>query len=205
MYQEVLKSKQKKVFEKLGYFSDCYLVGGTALALQIGHRISEDFDFFRDKELDKKFISKLYRVFKDRNLKISFRQSGQFNFTVDSVKFNFVKYSYPLIFKLKKYKNVKLASAKEIALMKAFTLGMRITLKDYLDLYFVLKEGVMSLKEIIEGCDRKYKEEFNGRLFLEQLISTEEAEEARIEFLKKPITREEMKDFFEKEIKKLKL
>ena len=104
MHQEVLKSEQKKVFTKLSYFSDFYLVGGTALALQLGHRISEDFDFFRDKELDKKFISKAYKTFKNRQLKISFRHSEQINFIADSVKFNFVKYSYPLIFKLKEFK-----------------------------------------------------------------------------------------------------
>ncbi|MFQ6084596.1 MAG: nucleotidyl transferase AbiEii/AbiGii toxin family protein [Candidatus Aminicenantia bacterium] len=149
MHPEVLKSEQRKIFERLEHFSDCYLVGGTALALQLGHRISEDFDFFRDKEFDKKFISKVYRVFKDYEIKISFRHAEQFNFTVDSVKFNFVKYRYPLIFGLKKLKNVNLAPAQEIALMKASTLGMRITLKDYVDLYFVLKERIMNSLFII--------------------------------------------------------
>jgi len=204
MHPEVLKSGQRKIFERLEYFSDCYLVGGTALALQLGHRISEDFDFFRDKEFDKKFISKVYRVFKDYDIKISFRHPEQLNFTVDSVKFNFVKYRYPLIFGLKKLKNVNLAPAQEIALMKASTLGMRITLKDYVDLYFVLKEGIINLKEIINGCEKKYQEEFNGRLFLEQLISVKEAEEVRIEFLKKAVTQKEMQEFFEREVKKYK-
>ena len=205
MHQEVLKSEQRKIFKRLNHFSDCYLVGGTALALQLGHRVSEDFDFFRDKALDKKFVSKVYRVFKDYDIEISFRHSEQFNFTVDSVKFNFVRYRYPLIFELKKFKNVNLASSQEIALMKAFTLGMRITLKDYVDLYFILKKRIMSLREIIDGCEKKYKEEFNGRLFLEQLISVEEAEEARIKFFKKAVRRKEMQEFFEKEIKKVKI
>lgn len=205
MYQEALKSKQKEIFKKLHYFSDCYLVGGTALALQIGHRLSEDFDFFRPKELDKNFVSKIYWIFKGYDIKISFRHSEQINLTIDSVKFNFVKYSYPLIFKLIKFKNVNLAPAQEIALMKASTLGMRITLKDYVDFYFILKEKIISLKEIIEGCEKKYKDEFNGRLFLEQLISIEEADKLRIEFLKKRVTVKKMKEFFEKEVKKIKI
>jgi len=203
MHLEALKSKQKKIFEKLSHFSDCYLVGGTALALQLGHRVSEDFDFFRNKELDKSFISKVYKVFKGHNIKISFRHSEQVNLTIDSVRFNFVKYSYSPIFELKRFKGVNLAAPQEIALMKAFTLGMRITLKDYIDLYFILKEKIISLDEILQGCEQKYKKEFNGRLFLEQLISVEEAEEAKIEFLGQPVSRKEMQEFFEKEVDKI--
>jgi len=205
MHQEVLKSKQKEIFKKIKYFSDFYLVGGTALALQIGHRVSEDFDFFRNKELDKKFISKIYQVFRDYNIKFSLRHSEQMNFEVDSVKFNFVKYPYSLIFKLKKIRNIRLASVQEIALMKAFTLGRRATLKDYVDLYFILKEKIMSLDKILKGCEKKYKNEFNDRLFLEELTYLEDVGASGIEFLKKPVTKIQMLKFFEKEISKIKL
>ena len=206
MHLEALKSKQKKIFEKLRHFSDCYLAGGTALALQLGHRVSEDFDFFKNKELDKSFITKIYNIFKDYDIKILFRHSEQTNLTIGSVKFNFVKYPYPPIFELREFNGVNLAAPQEIALMKAFTLGRRITLKDYIDLYFVLREKIISLDEIIEGCEKKYKEEFNGRLFLEQLIFIEkEAEEVKIEFLGQPVSRKEMQEFFEKEVKKAKL
>lgn len=203
MHLEALKSKQKKIFEKLSHFPDCYLAGGTALALQLGHRVSEDFDFFRNRKLDKSFISKIDKVFEGHNIKISFRHSEQVNLTIDSVRFNFVKYSYSPIFELKKFKGVNLAVPQEIALMKAFTLGMRITLKDYIDLYFILKEKIISLDGIIQGCEQKYKGEFNGRLFLEQLISVEEAEKAKIEFLGQPVSQKEMQEFFEREVDKI--
>lgn len=203
MHLEALKSKQKKIFEKLSHFPDCYLVGGTGLALQLGHRVSEDFDFFRNKELDKPFISKVYKVFEGHNIKVSFRHSEQVNLIIDSVRFNFVKYSYSPIFELKKFKGVNLAAPQEIALMKAFTLGMRITLKDYIDLYFILKEKIISLDGIIQGCEQKYKGEFNGRLFLEQLISVGEAEKAKIEFLGQPVSQKEMQEFFEREVDKI--
>ena len=205
MHQEVLKSKQKEIFEKLRHFSSFYLAGGTALSLQIGHRISDDFDFFRDKDLDKSFISKVYRVFKDHQIEISLRHSEQINLEIDSVKFNFVKYPYPLIFKLKKIKGVNLATPEEIAIMKAFTLGMRVTLKDYIDLYFILKRKMINLEEIIHNCEKKYKEKFNGRLFLEQLISVEEAEQVKIEFLKQEVSQKEMEDFFKKQVAKIEI
>ncbi len=205
MYLEVLKSKQKEVFKGLKYFSEFYLVGGTALALQIGHRFSEDFDFFIDQDLSKNLIRKIRRVFKKSEIKISLRGSEQINVSVDTVKMNFVKYKYPLIFKLSKFNGFKIASISEIALMKAITLGGRASVKDYVDLYFILKERLISLNSIIKNCQKKYEGEFNDRLFLEQLVYFEDVQEVKIEFLKEKVTKKQMQKFFEQEIGKLKI
>lgn len=205
MRLEALKSKQKEVFERLNKFSDFYLVGGTGLALQMEHRMSDDFDMFREKELDKSFTSKIYRVFKGWDIKFLLRHSEQMNLEINSVKFNFVKYPYPLIFKLERINNVNVASVKEIALMKSFTLGRRASLKDYVDLYFILKEKKMSLEDIIKGCNKKYKEEFNDRLFLEELTYIKDIKEVTIEFLKEKVSKRQIEIFFKQEIKKLKL
>ncbi|MFH1175659.1 MAG: nucleotidyl transferase AbiEii/AbiGii toxin family protein [bacterium] len=51
MFQEALTEEGKKLFPLLKNFNDFYLAGGTALALQIGHRVSVDFDFFSEKEI----------------------------------------------------------------------------------------------------------------------------------------------------------
>jgi hypothetical protein len=203
IYLEVLKSKQREIFNKLDKFPEFYLVGGTGLALQMNHRISHDFDMFGDKLLDRNFIAKIYIVFKGHNIKFSLRHSEQMNLTVDSVKFNFVKYSYPLIFKLKKIDNVNVASIKEIALMKSSTLGSRASLKDYVDLYFILKKKKITIEDIIEGCKKKYKTEFNDRLFLEELTYIRDIKGTKIEFLKKKVDKIEIERFFEEEIKKL--
>lgn len=205
MHLEALKSKQKEIFKKLPAFSDFYLVGGTALALQIGHRISIDFDLFRKKELDKNFIAKIYKVFKNDHLRFSLRHSEQINLEVNSVKFNFVKYPYNPLWKLKIIQGVKIASVKDIALMKAFTLGKRATLKDYADLYFILKQKIITLEQIIRGCQKKYKQEFNDRLFLEELTYLADVSKAKIKFLKEAPGRGQMIKFFEGEIKKVKI
>ena len=68
-----------------------------------------------------------------------------------------------------------------------------------------MKKGNINLGEIIDGCEKKYGAEFNGRLFIEQLISVDEAKEVKIEFIKEKPTRKIMKDFFEKEIRKIKI
>lgn len=206
MHLEVLKSEQKKIFEKLKQFPEFYLVGGTGLALQIGHRISEDFDLFINKDcLPENLITKIRRVFDGCEIKFSLKHSEQVNVLLNGVKVDFVKYKYPLIFQLVKFNKISMACISEIALMKASTLGGRASIKDYVDLYFILKKKSISLNKIIDNCNKKYKGEFNDRLFLEQLTYFKDISSANIEFLGEKVSKEQMQEFFEQEIKKIKL
>ena len=63
MHKEVLTKEGIALFSKLSALSEYYLDGGTGLALQIGHRISVDFDFFSNKEIPKNLLAKIKRVF----------------------------------------------------------------------------------------------------------------------------------------------
>ncbi|MDO8524621.1 MAG: hypothetical protein Q7R99_03260 [bacterium] len=89
--------------------------------------------------------------------------------------------------------------------MKAYALNFRGATKDYFDLYFILKEKYSSLQEIREIGEKKYKAEFNFRLFLEQLLYLEGLKNNEVEFLKPEPTKEQMKKFFEQEISKIRL
>jgi len=89
--------------------------------------------------------------------------------------------------------------------MKAYALGRRATLNDYVDLYFVLKEEVASLEQIIASGKQKYGREFDPRLFLEQLIYLKDVEKIEIRFLKERLIIPEIEKFFEGEVKKIKL
>ena len=203
MHLEALKSEQKKIFEKLSFFSNYYLVGGTALALQIGHRISIDFDFFSTKEIPSGLIRKVRRVFRGFEVKTILDHSEQLSVVVKGIKLDFVKYKFPLVLGLIEFKDVKMLKVPEIAATKAYTLNYRGTFKDYLDLYFILKDKHSSLTDIREIANKKYKEEFNFRLFLEQLIYLEDLKKEKIEFLGQPVSRKEMQEFFEKEVDKI--
>jgi len=205
MHLEALKLKQKEIFEKLYHFSDFYLVGGTALALQIRHRRSVDFDLFHNKEISDNLLPKIRRVFKDFEVKTILKHSEQSIVKIDGIKVDFVKYAFPLILDLAEFKNVKMVKVPEIAAMKAYTLNYRGTYKDYVDLYFILKEKYATIGQIKKIAEAKYKENFNFRLFLEQLIYLEDFKLEEIEFLKKKIEKSEMKNFFEREIKKIKI
>ena len=89
----------------------------------------------------------------------------------------------------------------EIAAAKAYVLRRRATLKDYLDLYFILKDKYLTLQKLIKICQQKYKE-FDTRLFLEKLIYFKDVESVAIQFLKKKkkVTKNKLQNYFEKEI-----
>lgn len=205
MHLETITSKQKEIFKKLDKFSDFYLAGGTALALQIGHRISVHFDLFTKEDITNQLLNKIRRIFKGFKIEIVVKHSEQLSVTVDNIKLDFVKYSFPLLLGLAKYQGVYITKIGEIATMKAYAMGRRETLKDYIDLYYILKEKYVTLEEIIKLSQKKYKGEFNPRLFLEQLIHPEDVGDMKIDFLKKAISKQEMENFFRNEVKKIKL
>jgi len=204
MQLEAIKSEQKKIFEKLKNFPEFYLVGGTALALQMGHRISIDFDLFSEKEISPVFLNKVKRIFKEFKIETILDHSEQLSIKANGTKIDFVKYNFPPTLNLTKFRGVKILSVPEIAAMKAFAVSHRATLKDYIDLYFILKGGYADLKKIKRIAEEKYKDEFNFRLFLEQLIYLEDLKEMDIEFLKTPVSKEQMAKFFQEEVKKIK-
>ena len=135
------------------YLKECRLVGGTALALQYGHRASVDLDFFGsfDKEEDKLYtVLQPYaavRRIKDRpNIKIFF---------MDDVKVDFVNYSiYSWIDDAVEEDGLRLASPKDIAAMKINAIEGRGSKKDFIDIYFLLQH--YSLKEILDFYSQKY-------------------------------------------------
>jgi len=204
MHPEAITLEQRKIFDKLKNFTEFYLAGGTVLALQIGHRISIDFDLFSEKEIPSWILPRIKKIFKDSKIEIIVDHSEQLTVSMDGINLTFVKYPFPPIFKLKKYKGVKLLSTSEIAAAKAYALGRRATLKDYVDLYFILKEKYLDLSKLIEITKKKYKE-FDPRLFLEQLIYLKDVEDMEIQFLKSKVTKKEIGIFFKNQVKKIKL
>ena len=205
MYLEAIKLKQKKVFNKLKAFPKFYLAGGTALALQIGHRISIDFDLFWPVDLPANLLTQIKKIFPKSKIQVTINQSEQLTLTLDNIQVTFLKYPYPLVLKLVQFKGVKFLPVAEIAVCKAFALGRRATFKDYIDLYFILKQGQVTLAQIISLGEKKYQEEFNGRLFLEQLIYLQDVEEAPIEFLQLAVAKQQLEDFFRRAVQKIKL
>jgi hypothetical protein len=100
---------------------------------------------------------------------------------------------------------VKIAQPAEIALMKAFTLSFRGTNKDYIDLFFLIRDKHITLEKIAELGEKKYAQEFNFNLFLQQLLYLQDLKKEPIEFLKEKVTEQQAQTFFQKKIIKMKL
>lgn len=203
--KEVLTQKGRELFPVFKEFKDFYLAGGTGLALQIGHRISVDFDFFTDEFIPKSFLGVVEKAFSGRKVLLSVNNSEELTVFVDEVKVTFLRYPFPLIGRLFEHKRVKIMDAKEIAVTKAYTIGRRGFFKDYVDLYFCLKEKIISLDEIIDFAEEKYDQEFNARLFLEQLVLLDDIKDVKIVFLKRKVGEKEMEKFFRERIKRIKI
>ncbi|MBU0476533.1 nucleotidyl transferase AbiEii/AbiGii toxin family protein [Patescibacteria group bacterium] len=203
MHLEALKSKQKKILPELKNFPEFYLAGGTALALQIGHRISVDFDLFSNKDIPSSLLEKVSRTFKDFKIKIVVNHSEQLSISLDNIKVDFIKYPYSLTPSHIKFQSINILKVPEIAIMKAYTIGRRATLKDYIDLYFILKEKHVALREIIKLAKKKYRDEFDPRLFLEQLIYLEDIKKMKVNFLKERVSKKQLQSFFEKQVMEL--
>jgi len=133
-------------------FSGLRLVGGTALALQIGHRKSIDLDFFGKVNFDAIQTGELFSRFNSVEV---IQKSGNINiFEINGVKVDFVNYSYPWLQDTIVFDGIRLAMEKDIAAMKIAAITGRGRKKDFVDLYFLLDK--FNLKAIIDYYNKKY-------------------------------------------------
>ena len=167
MYPNILSEEQLKIVPLMQKFKrEFYLVGGTAIALQIGHRKSIDFDMFKPTRLNtKRILNKI----DDSKLKyiITRRVYEQLNLTIFGVKITFFEYPYP-IEPTVNFDNIRMPDLQTLAAMKAFALGRRAKWKDYVDLYFLLRD-YLKLEDIFSKATEIFGQEFSEKQFCAQL------------------------------------
>lgn len=174
------------------------LVGGTALALQIGHRLSVDIDMFGNSEINElEFNRELSRFGNPLVLK---KSKNIIVYSVNGIKVDFVNYHYPLLKKTKKVDSIRLLSLEDIAAMKLNAISGRGSKKDFIDLYFLLK--TFSLKEMIGLYNEKY-EDGSQFLVLKSLAYFEDAEKEGMPIMTKPLNWEDVKNTILRETVKL--
>lgn len=187
--------------------ADFYLTGGTALAAYyFNHRISDDLDFFSFKEPDTFFIHEF-----TNNLKIELaaktvrfeklHDRNQFFFASDGeeIKVEFTKYPFKQLENPKIMERLKVDSLRDIGANKLMAALERFDPKDFVDLYYLLKSA--GLETVRKDAETKFGVKIGG-IFL----GGELAKVRRIEALPKmlkPLTIDELKNFFSQEIKKL--
>ncbi len=198
----ILNKKQSDLFDKLKVFKkEAVLAGGTALSLQIGHRHSFDFDLFFNRKIGLKDTSKLKRCVRVK--RIGLQTERQIDIiTANDILINLVFFPFKPMFKKIRTFSLPLFAVKDIALNKAFAIGRRATWRDYIDIFFLLKDNHIALKEILKLAPKKFGPEFNERIFLEQLTYFKDIEVTKISFIKKNFSADEVKKFLVTEVKK---
>jgi len=169
MHSNILTKTQVSLLPLIRQFnSSFYLVGGTALALQLGHRRSVDFDLFTDKNFDSLDIRTTIKKQRHTINRVLIETKTEFTLFVDNTKMTFYVYPYSVKHQTNFENIISLPDTLTIATMKAFALGRRAKWKDYVDLYFILRHH--SLKEIVSKAREYYTAgEFDEKLFREQL------------------------------------
>lgn len=132
--------------------TDFILVGGTALALQIGHRVSVDIDLFTDHSFDAKEVLDVLR--KTMNVELNISRPNGMQLTVENLKVDIYNWAVPFIDPPVISDELRLASLKDIAAFKLDAITTRKTKKDFYDLYFLLQK--LPLTEMVNAYKEKY-------------------------------------------------
>ena len=173
VYLNILSQSQLDLLPLIKqYKSDYYLVGGTAIALLIGHRESIDFDLFTFKNKNQ-LRTKIILQSKIADKIVSILESkDQAHFIINGVKITFFNFYFKIPVK-ETISGIKMPDLLTLAAMKAFALGGRAKWKDYVDLYFILKQDI-KLEDIIKTATKLFNTEhatlFSYRNFIEQLM-----------------------------------
>lgn len=167
MHEEVLSPAQKKLLPLVGTFSPNFcLIGGTAVALQLGHRTSVDFDLLTTSELKTNDIRN--QIGKNHQIEtVLIDETNEFTVVIDGVKFTFIKYPFDIHPDIDLGEIIKMPSLLSLGAMKAYALGRRAKWKDYVDLYFIINR--FSLRNLADKANKIFGKEFNEKLFREQL------------------------------------
>lgn len=173
------------------------LAGGTGLALQTGHRISEDFGFFRNSGMD---IRALHEALAQLGSYETF-QEAEHTLTVlmRGVKLSFFRVADGFLFATKPYSFFSVADVRDIALMELAAVSNRGTRKDFVDLYTILRSGP-SLRDYFDLLPRKYgSQRINTYHILKSLTYFADAEAEPLPVMIESFNWKECKAFFIRE------
>ena len=197
MHEFIMSKDRHALLAKLAnksFLDRFYLAGGTALALYLGHRWSEDLGFFCQDKFDSfGLIAKLSET--DEFL-VTGQEMDTVHGLMGSIKLSFLYYPYSLLEDFHIYNGIRIASIKDIALMKLIAIVQRGTKKDFIDLFFIDKE-VIKIEEIINLFPNKFKiSSYQPLLIYKSLGYFEDADREVTPKMFKEISWEEIKSYF---------
>ena len=131
-----------------------FLVGGTALSLQIGHRISIDIDLFSEKSFDESVLSEYLES--QKRLRLNYIARRTIKGQIDGIQVDLITHAYPLVDDLIFEEGVRMASLKDIAAMKLNAIvGNGTRVKDFIDIAWL--SSSFSLTDMVSFYEKKYQ------------------------------------------------
>jgi hypothetical protein len=202
---QVFPREQLKLFNqlsKLDWISVFYLVGRSALALQIGHRQSIYFDFFCAQTINgDELIIKSNEIGK---FELFSRDKDTLNASISGVRISFFKSHHALLCKTIAYNKIRITHKFDIALMKLGALSGRGSKKDFIDLFFLMH--YFDLADLISNYRIKYGLQLGNDYHLyKSLVYFEDADQQPSPKLLKPVKWDLVKSKIVSEVKKLKI
>lgn len=213
--QEILIVPQKKFLDfaaRTEYiYKNFYFTGGTALsAFYLQHRLSEDLDFFTEKkEVNLQVITRILGKFAKETRLVKIEQRSIFgihNFFLhfpdkEILKVDFSYYPFPRILKGLVFGNIIIDSEYDIAVNKVHTIAMQPRARDFIDIYFLVKEKGYAFRDLIMQAKAKFDWHIDPLQLGSQLLTAKEVKDFP-KMLKK-ISHQQWQDFFVQEAKGL--
>lgn len=170
LYLDILDKQRQIVFERLEKFREkAILGGGTALALQLHHRKSYDFDLFFSKPIGNSLYRNIQELFSESPIK-HLDSSDQLTVQLSSgVQITCLYYWYPPLYEAIQTTSISIFDKRDIATDKAFTLGRRNIWRDYVDIYYLLVNNHITIDQMISDAQKRFGNEFSSSLFLQQI------------------------------------
>jgi len=205
LYTDIFDRDRLSVWKKLKSFKDFGILGGgTALALQLNHRISYDFDVFCSQSIKKNFSLLVRKVFNDVSFEMLVDSSDELTVDLEGTKLTFLYYPFKKEFDEVRTESVSIFNIGDLVTAKAYAIGRRGVWRDYFDVYFLLKSGEIDLGNLVRMSRERYKSLFSEKLFLEQLCYFDDINDFSIEFGKdqKRIEEREVKEYLVEVVRK---
>lgn len=186
----------KKITETIS-ISDYYMIGGTALSLQLGLRESYDFDFCVPKIFNNELLLQELKTIGE--IEVKQNQKGTCDVILNGVQVSFFYYPNNLIKECvttEEMPKLKMASVLDIAVMKLVAIGGRGAKKDFFDLYNIINKSDLTIDELIQGLIKKYGNKIN---YVNTIMGLSYFEDAEQEILPNTFVEynwEEIKLFF---------
>ena len=183
--------------------SGWYLAGGTALALQAGHRQSLDLDFFLPQvEFSDMLLER--QLFASGEWSTSFRENSTIYGILRGAKVSFIAYPFfqpsP---RRKRFGYVDMLYPKDIAAMKIIAISQRGRKRDFVDLYWYAKNKEALFEVILRATNQYPGQADNLNHILRSLVYFEDAEREPMPKLYFRATWKEIKKYFRREVPRI--